>query len=78
MIDPRISFIQDAWIASSSLQLPGNAGFINGLVGGGSFRGDVIRDDVPESPTWAMTLAGFAAVGLVGYLASRRRAASAG
>jgi hypothetical protein len=33
---------------------------------------------VPEVPTWAMMLAGFAGLGLVGHRASARRAALAG
>ncbi len=58
---------------------PGGLTFANLFNGSGNVSGAELALDltVPESSTWAMMLAGFAALGAAGYKAGRRRAAVA-
>ncbi len=76
-VDPRITFVQDSFVASNTLQFPNDTLGIPIEFGGGDFGGNVILGTVPEPSTWAMMLAGFAVLGLAGYHRSRKAAAPA-
>ena len=75
-VDPRISFLQDAFVYNpGGLAFPNDSDGFDRLAGGGFLGGNVIL--VPEASTWAMMLLGFAGLGALAYRASRRSPASA-
>jgi hypothetical protein len=75
-VDPRINFVLDAYVSSTSLQFPTNTSLINADLGGGYFGGNVILGSVPEPSTWAMMLAGLAGLGLAGWRRARKAGAA--
>ena len=74
-VDPRITYVQDAFIASSALQFPSQT--VSNPIELADFGANVILGPIPEPSTWAMTLAGFAAVGLLGAVRARKGIAAA-
>jgi hypothetical protein len=75
-VDPRIAFLQDAFVYNpDGLAFPSDWDGFGRLAGGGFLGGNVVL--APEAFTWAMMLIGFAGLGVLTYRASRRSAAAA-
>jgi Domain of unknown function (DUF4082)/PEP-CTERM motif len=74
-VEPRITYVQDAYTSYDAFAFPNLSYGISAATGGGFFGGNVILGatgpsmilGAPEPSTWAMMLLGFAGLGFAGY-----------